>query len=63
MRGFGNLHHDVAHVLGVYFHQCAIAMSCRQLAQAGLFLANGGINPLTGHQRRLAASGRGASTR
>lgn len=50
MRGFGNLHHDAGHVLGVYFHQCAIAMSCRELAQAGLFLANGGVNPQTGHR-------------
>ena len=48
MRAFGNLHHAVDLVLGVYFHQCAIAMSCRQLARAGLFLANNGINPLTG---------------
>jgi glutaminase len=50
MRGFGNLHHEASHVLGVYFHQCAIAMSCRELAQAGSFLANGGVNPLTGHR-------------
>lgn len=42
MRSFGNLHHAPELALGVYFHQCAIAMSCRQLAQAGLFLANGG---------------------
>jgi len=35
--------------LGVYFHHCAIAMSCRQLALAGRFLANGGKNPATGH--------------
>src|SRR5690606_38139293 len=33
---------------GVYFHHCAIAMSCRQLAMAGRFLANNGINPSTG---------------
>jgi glutaminase len=46
---FGNLVHPVPLVLGVYFHQCAMAMSCRQLAQAGLFLANGGRNPATGH--------------
>lgn len=50
MRGFGNLHHEASHVLGVYFHQCAIAMSCRELAQAGLFLADGGVNPQTGHR-------------
>lgn len=48
MRGFGNLHHPVDHVLGVYFHHCALAMSCRQLAQAGLYLAAGGRNPLIG---------------
>jgi glutaminase len=29
-------------VLDVYFHQCAIAMSCADLARAALFLANGG---------------------
>jgi glutaminase len=34
--------------LGVYFHQCAIAMSCRQLAMAGRFLAHLGQNPSTG---------------
>ncbi len=49
MRAFGNLENPVAEVLGVYFHQCAIGMTCIQLARAGLFLANGGINPLTGH--------------
>ncbi len=30
MRSFGNIHHDVERTLGVYFHQCALAMSCRQ---------------------------------
>jgi glutaminase len=49
IRSFGRLAHPVDQVLGVYFHHCAIAMSCRQLARAGLFLAAGGSNPLTGH--------------
>ena len=49
MRAYGNLHHPVEQVLGVYFPQCALAMSCRQLARAGLYLANRGVNPLTGH--------------
>ena len=49
MHGFGRLKHPVDLVLGVYFHQCALAMSCHQLARAGLFLAAGGRNPLTGH--------------
>jgi glutaminase len=49
MRGFGNLHHSVEHVLGVYFHQCALSITCAQLARAGLFLASEGKNPLTAH--------------
>lgn len=48
MRAFKNLHHPVEETLGVYFHQCAIAMSCRQLAGAGLFLANEGLLPGAG---------------
>lgn len=49
MRSFGKLDHPVDHVLGVYFHHCALSMTCSQLAKAGLFLAAGGSNPLTGH--------------
>lgn len=49
MRSFGNLDHSADHVLGVYFHQCALAITCSQLARAGLFLAAEGRNPLTGH--------------
>ncbi len=48
MRSFGNLHHPVEQALGVYFHQCALAMSCRQLALAGRFLAHDGRDPVTG---------------
>lgn len=44
MKAFGRLRHDVEKVLGTYFHQCAIAMSCEQLAHAGLFLASDGVN-------------------
>jgi len=50
MKSFGVLENPVDLALGVYFHQCAIAMSCRQLAHAGLFLAMSGRNPATGHQ-------------
>jgi glutaminase len=50
MAAFGNLHHPVDRVLGVYFHSCALAMSCRQLAQAGRFLMLGGKHPETGRQ-------------
>src|SRR3546814_5918500 len=50
MDAFGNLTHPVETVVGVYFRQCAIAMSCRQLARAGLFLAMEGRDPLSGEQ-------------
>ena len=62
MRGFGNLRSPVEDALTVYFNQCALRMSCRQLARAGLYLANGGVDPLTGarittseHARRINA--------
>ena len=40
MKSFGVLENPVDFTLGVYFHHCAIAMSCRQLAMAGRFLAH-----------------------
>lgn len=43
MKGFCNLLHPPEMTLGVYFHQCAIAMSCRQLALAGRYLMHGGL--------------------
>ena len=48
MKSFGVLDNPVNFTLGVYFHHCAIAMSCRQLAIAGRFLACDGNNPSTG---------------
>jgi len=48
MRAFGVISGPVESTLEVYFHQCAIAMSCRQLARAGRFLMRGGICPVTG---------------
>jgi len=48
MKSFGVLENPVEMTLGVYFHHCAIAMSCRQLALAGRFLALQGRNPSTG---------------
>lgn len=56
MRSFGKLDHPAEHVLGVYFHHCALAMTCRQLSHAGLFLAAGGRNPATG--RTVVSHGR-----
>lgn len=48
MKSFGVLENPVDYTLGVYFHHCAIAMSCRQLATAGRFLAHLGRDPSTG---------------
>ena len=50
MRSFGNIYHPAERTLGVYFHQCALAMSCRQLALAGRYLMAAGANPGTGRQ-------------
>jgi glutaminase len=48
MKSFGVIENPVEFTLGVYFHHCAIAMSCLQLAMAGRFLAQLGNNPSTG---------------
>ena len=45
---FGNLQNPVEEVLSVYYRQCSIAMSCRQLAQAALYLAFDGVDPRSG---------------
>lgn len=50
LRAQGNLEQPVEDVLDCYFHQCSIAMSCVQLAKAGSFLANRGVDVLTGKQ-------------
>lgn len=48
LAAFGNLQNTVENVLSVYFRQCGIAMSCRQLAQAALYLAFDGTDPRSG---------------
>ena len=48
MKAYGVLDNPAEYTLGVYFHHCAIAMSCRQLAMAGRFLAHNGLHPGTG---------------
>ncbi len=50
MKSFGNLRRSPEEVLDLYFGQCAIAMSCRQLAMAGRYLMAGGRNPSSGHR-------------
>ena len=55
---FGNLSNPVEDVLSVYFRQCSIAMSCRQLAKAALYLAFDGVDPRTGDQVMIASRSR-----
>jgi glutaminase len=50
MASFGHFQNPVDAVLGTYFHHCSIAMNTVQLATAGLFLANSGVNPATGYR-------------
>ena len=54
MKSYGNINNEVEQVLDTYFHQCAIAMSCSDLARTTLFLANQGVDPGTG-QRIISA--------
>lgn len=42
LKSFGNIENDVEEVLDFYFHQCSIAMSCRELANAFIIFANNG---------------------
>jgi glutaminase len=45
MRSFGNMAHRVDDALKLYFHQCALSLSCRQLALAGRYLMFDGKHP------------------
>ena len=42
IKSFGNLQNEPEEVLDAYFHHCSLAMSCVDLARAGLFLTNKG---------------------
>jgi glutaminase len=45
---FGNLQNPADQVLSLYYRMCSIAMNCRQLARAALYLAFDGKDPATG---------------
>jgi glutaminase len=47
---FGLVHDAAEHALDVYFRQCSILVTCRDLAMMGATLANMGRHPLTGAQ-------------
>lgn len=42
LKSFGNLDNEPESVLNAYFHHCALAMSCIDVARAGFYLASGG---------------------
>ncbi|MBI0331473.1 glutaminase [Burkholderia plantarii] len=50
MASFGNMWMPPDAVVEAYCRQCAISMNCVELAQAALFLANGGVAPVTGER-------------
>ncbi len=62
LRSYSVVKNPIENILGVYFHHCAIAMSCDQLAKAGKYLAFHGAQSPNGTQiissdraRRIAA--------
>lgn len=47
---FGLVHDEAEQALDVYFRQCAIRVSCRDLAMMAATIANIGHNPITNEQ-------------
>lgn len=50
MRADGMLSGDVEAILGLYLQQCAVHVTCRDLAVMAATLANGAVNPVTGRR-------------
>ncbi|MFG1417326.1 glutaminase A [Xanthobacter sp. V0B-10] len=48
LRNYGGLRGNVDEVLDVYFRQCSLLVTARDLAVMGATFANHGVNPLTG---------------
>jgi glutaminase len=48
MRNFEMVGEHFEESLELYFQQCAVQVTCRDLAMIGATLANGGVNPATG---------------
>ena len=47
MKSYGNIENEVEEVLDFYFHLCSVELTCKELSQTFLFLANSGVNPCT----------------
>jgi glutaminase len=50
LRAFGVLEDDPDTALDLYFRQCSVSVSCRDLSLMAATLANGGVNPLSGER-------------
>ncbi len=50
IRSFGNIHNEVEEVIDLYFHLSSVMMTCKELSETFLFLANAGIQVDTGER-------------
>ena len=50
IKSYKNLDNIADDVLDIYFHQCAIRMNTQDLARSFLYLANSGIDPISGKE-------------
>jgi len=48
MKSFDNLDNDVEKVVRTYFKSCSVEMSTRMLSRSMLYLANDGVDPISG---------------
>ena len=50
IKSFGNIQNDTSEVLDFYFHASSLEITCKELSELFLFLANDGRNKKTGEQ-------------
>ncbi|CAM3662739.1 glutaminase [Flavobacterium gelidilacus] len=55
IKSYGNIKNNPEDVLDFYYHQCALAMSCEELAKSFQVFSNNGINPYN-NERLLTSS-------